>query len=128
MGMFDELRCRYKLPIDGFDGHLFQTKSLDCELDLYEIREDGTLWREAYDVEDRSDPNAVGIMALAGCMTRVNKRFEQRTSYTGKIRFYDYLDSIGEGNGGWTEQVIAGGERERRRMTGNNTSKRRDIQ
>lgn len=84
MGMFDEVLCRYPLPMEIAADELLQTKSLRCQMDLYEIREDGSLWREHYDIEDRRDPNAEGIMSFVGCMTRVNKRFE-REPYTGEV-------------------------------------------
>ena len=88
MGMFDYLQCHYPLPIKGANNLKFQTKDTDAQfLDNYEIREDGTLWHEIYDVEDRSDPNADGIMALVGKMTRINSRWE-RDMMTGEIRFY----------------------------------------
>ena len=61
-----------------------QTKSLGCQLDRYEIRADGTLWREHYDTEDRSDPNGDGLAAFIGCMTRVNLRWEPER-LTGEI-------------------------------------------
>ena len=48
MGMFDEIVCKYHLPLPedtkGFRPYGFQTKDLDNALDCYEIREDGTLW------------------------------------------------------------------------------------
>lgn len=90
MGMFDELRCEYPLPDVEDPGKLvFQTKSLDCLLDNYEIRADGSLWREHYDTEDQSNPNATGIDRLVGIMARVRKHWE-REPYTGEIRFYNY--------------------------------------
>lgn len=88
MGMFDEIKCKYPLPLEGANDLLYQTKDTDAQfMDLYEIREDGTLWHEIYDVEDQSDPNAEGIMKMWGCMTRVNKRWEQ-VMFTGEIVFY----------------------------------------
>jgi hypothetical protein len=43
MGMFDELRCHYPLPVRGANDLLFQTKDTKQQLmDLYEIRDDGT--------------------------------------------------------------------------------------
>ena len=35
---------------------------------MHEIREDGSLWREEYDIEDHSDPNAEGLERFTGCM------------------------------------------------------------
>jgi len=56
-------------------------------MDTYEIREDGTLWHQAYDTENRSDLNAEGIMAICEIMTPVNHRWE-RDTMTGEVRFY----------------------------------------
>lgn len=86
MGMFDEVNYRDKLPVDGWDGHTFQTHSFDDIGDLYEIR-DGMLYLERYDTEDQSDPNAVGFMRLAGCMAKVNRKMRPHP-YTGEVRFY----------------------------------------
>ena len=48
MGMYDDVVCKYPLPLPadtkGYFPESFQTKDFDCALDLYEIREDGTLW------------------------------------------------------------------------------------
>ena len=90
MGMFDNLICKYKLPIDKkLTEEVFQTKDTPTQwLDLYEIREDGTLWHENYDTEDQSDPNAEGIKKFIGCMTKVNKRWEPVEDFLGEIRFY----------------------------------------
>jgi len=77
MGMYDDLRVLYPLP-DGIPNDLeWQTKSLECALDNYEIREDGTLWHELYDTEDHSDPNAEGLLKFAGMWARVNERWVQ---------------------------------------------------
>lgn len=89
MGMFDYVRCLYSLP-DGEDGAAleFQTKDTDAQmLDQYEIRSDGTLWHEAYETEDRSDPNAEGLMKFAGMMTRINQRWEP-VAFHGDLNFY----------------------------------------
>lgn len=112
MGMFDNLRCKYPLPVPGANERTFQTKSTPARmLDLYEIREDGTLWHLDYDIEDRSEASKWleqnpgqelpehlrGLGALAGMMTRVNQRWEQLIGFIGEIRFYEYLDP------GWIE-------------------------
>jgi hypothetical protein len=87
MGLFDDLKCLYPLPIEGANDLNFQTKSLVCYLDNYEIREDGTLWHEDYDTEDRSDPNAEGLRKFWGTITRVNKRW-MPVLMTGEVIFY----------------------------------------
>ena len=87
MGMFDDITVKVPLP-GGSTTTNFQTKSLVQMLDDYEIREDGTLWHEEYDIEDHSDPTKEGIMRLAGIATRVNKRWVQVTDFTGEITFH----------------------------------------
>ena len=90
MGLFDYLRCSYPLPRPGANDLEYQTKDTDAQyMDRYEIRADGTLWHEVYDTEDWSDPKAEGFMALAGCATRVNERWE-RDTMTGGIVFTDH--------------------------------------
>ena len=104
MGMFDEVTCKYPLPVDGANSLLYQTKSLGCEMEYFEIREDGSLWKEHYDIEDRSDQNATGFMRMAGCMTRVNRHWKPARTYTGEIRFYTSLDDSQSGkDSGWLE-------------------------
>lgn len=110
MGMFDEIICRYPLPtkpprfVKSAD-HPYQSKSLECTMDLYEIREDGTLWVEEYDIEDQSErakwkathpgeelPKELAddlLSGLAGCMTRVNKRWVRLSGFSGTVEFYD---------------------------------------
>lgn len=95
MGMYDYVRCMVPLPVDGdHSQRQFQSKSLNCDLDSIEIREDGSLWIERYDTEDHSDPNAEGLMSLVGKMTRVNQEMVP-LDFTGEIRFYDFIATEG---------------------------------
>lgn len=87
MGMYDHLRCLYPLPILGANELSYQTKSLDCALDDYEIGVDGRLRHQEYDIEDHRDPSRSGRLSLAGIMTRVNPRWVDE-SLTGEVRFY----------------------------------------
>ena len=80
MGMFDEII---------YKGKKYQTKSLYRMGELYEIRNDGTLWREVVTYEDRSDPNAKGLLKFAGIATKVHTGWEQ-LKRTGEVRFYWY--------------------------------------
>lgn len=106
MGMFDDIKCKYPLPVAGANALAYQTKDTPEQwCDLYEIREDGTLWHEAYDTEDQSDaakwkaanpghelpPEMKGWKEFCGCMARVNKRWEQVADFTGELRFYTTL-------------------------------------
>lgn len=48
MGMYDDIRCRYPLPVGDLPvwvtpEHNFQTKDLECALWQFEITEDGRL-------------------------------------------------------------------------------------
>ena len=100
MGMYDEIKCEYPLPVKGANKLLYQTKSTEAQMiDMYEIRKDGTLWHQIYDIEDRSDPRVKGLLGLMGCMTRTNKRWEQ-VEITGVINFYK---SIGKKHDKWIE-------------------------
>lgn len=116
MGMFDDLRCKFPLPLPQFEEMLFQSKDTPAQfMDAYEIREDGTLWHESYDVEDQSKkaewvaahpgeapPAELNTMenAFLGCMARVRKRWEQVTDFVGEIRFYNTISPSGSG---WIE-------------------------
>lgn len=119
MGMYDNIKCKYPLPAGGPPnaGELdYQTKDTWSQgLDHYEIREDGTLWIEEYDVKDRSTWGAwqkehpgqeapegmFGLADMAGCMTRINRRWKQDDkTKTGEIRFYT---SLGKQHTGWLE-------------------------
>ncbi len=90
MGMFDNLKCKYTLPTDiDLKDVVFQTKDTPSQFcDMYEIREDGTLWHEEYDIEDHSDPNGEGVMKFIGSITKVNSRWEFVNDFIGEIRFY----------------------------------------
>lgn len=71
MGMFDMLKCEYPLPArTHMQDRTFQTKSLDCCLDRYTIRADGTLSLEKYDGWGETIPRI------------------EPSRYTGEIRFY----------------------------------------
>jgi len=76
MGLYDNITCKYPLPIPGANELEFQTKDTPRQdLDQYEIREDGTLW-----------------LFLCGQW--------RQEDITGEIRFYT---SLGERRQGWLE-------------------------
>ena len=101
MGMFDYLRCEYKLPVKDSNSILFQTKDTPNQfMDEYLIDENGDLYEEEYDIEDRSDKTKGPFGAMLGCMTRVNIR-KVKSDYTGEIRFYGFKDDIN--HKGWIE-------------------------
>lgn len=91
MSMFDDIRCKIKLPHskdwkEEWDNASFQTKSFDGgSMDLFEIREDGSLWRETYDARaEETEDSFFGFV-----IHRDNIRWEP-SLYSGEIRFYDY--------------------------------------
>lgn len=91
MGMYDELVCKARLPREEWQDLIFQTKDTPSQFcDLYEIRGDGMLFHQQYDIEDRSDKNAPegSLSRLVGMMTRVNPRVVPVPEFTGEIRFY----------------------------------------
>ena len=95
MGMFDNLKCHYPLPINkDLKNQSFQTKDTPVQLlDHYEIREDGTLWHENYDIKDMSDhQNTEGFAKAFGCFTKINKHWEFVNNFIGEIRFYTMLE------------------------------------
>lgn len=95
MGMFDNIRCKYPLDTPGANDLQYQTKDTPCQmLDNYEIREDGSLWVEMYELEDHGDPTLTGVARWAGAMTKVNLRWEPTEYYSGIINFYTYTDTI----------------------------------
>jgi len=80
MGMFDYVR---------YNGHQYQTKDTPAQLlDHYEIREDGTLWHTAYDVEWVEDD----AHFLKAYLRHFNEREEFCGDFIGEIRFYRQLD------------------------------------
>jgi len=93
MGMFDSVRCLYPLPLAGANDRTYQTKDTPAQFcDNYEIREDGTLWHQAYDlVEEDWSPK--------------NRRWEPVEDFTGEVRFYDFQRAWNDGDGcdGWIE-------------------------
>jgi len=91
MGMYDDIDVLIPLP-DGYVHTDFQTKSLVCNLDLYQLREDGSLWHEDYDIEDHSDPKAKGMMRVRGMFARVNQRWVPVTDFTGELTFHEFDD------------------------------------
>ena len=94
MGMYDDIVCKYPLPFPedtkGYIPNGFQTKDLDCGLDCYEIREDGTLWlRECEREYTEGDPNGKTFFEKFG-MVKETKVWWTHVKKTTTIRMYDY--------------------------------------
>lgn len=91
MGLFDYLRCKYPLPVQGGSLDGWQTKDTPAQFcDEYEIREDGTLWHHAYDIEDAPE-GSFGFNCT-------NRRWEL-CPHSGPLQFYDFKKN----EKGWVE-------------------------
>ena len=61
MGMFDYIKCEYPLPgasdelQDVLQSEMFQTKSFDCLMDVYNITKEGLLTCRKYELDDNYD-------------------------------------------------------------------------
>lgn len=75
-------------------------------MDRFEIREDGSLWRQAYDARVERFPTAPGSHLLH----RDNERWE-RHSLNGELSFYTGRKVPGDSGAGWLElrATFAGG-------------------
>lgn len=96
MGMFDNIVCKYPLPlpvdIKGYTGtEFFQTKDFNNALDSYEIREDGTLWlrKVEYEYLDGNENGKSIIDKLPVCKEK-KSWWEPITNNTNTIRIYTY--------------------------------------
>lgn len=101
MGMFDDVICKYKLPMPedpkGYSGsERFQTKDLDNCLSLYKIQEDGTIWLETFEsrVID-GDPKGKSIFDRLGRVEKINVAWKQLFD-TDSIEIYDYERGSGD--------------------------------
>ena len=110
MGMFDDIVCKYPLPFPedtkGYIAESFQTKDLDCGLDSYEIREDGTLWlRECERAHIDGDPNGKTFSEKFGII-KETKVWWTHVKTTRTIRMYDYQNNDGGVYDYWVEFEI----------------------
>ena len=92
--MYDNIVCKYPLPLPedtkGYILESFQTKDLDCGLDCYEIRDDGTLWlRECEREHIDGDPNGKTFSEKFGIIKEI-KHWWTHVKTTTTIRMYDY--------------------------------------
>lgn len=93
MGMFDNII---------YKGLEYQTKDTPSQcIDLYELRDDGTLWYENYDADWIEGESKFG-----GILQKNNKRWEP-CDHTGIIKFYR---NIGKGEWEEFEATVADGK------------------
>ncbi|HQF36479.1 MAG TPA: hypothetical protein PLL26_02450 [Candidatus Dojkabacteria bacterium] len=93
MGVFDNLRCLYPLPTErDLKKEIFQTKTTPYQsLALYEIREDGTLWCENFEII--KNPDHTDGTKLSERYLRINNKWEFVDDFIGEIRFYTVCNS-----------------------------------
>lgn len=98
MGMFDTIKCEYKLPVpanlDWIDFNLiqdkeFQTKDMDCVLNEYTITQDGRLMLKKAEYKWVDDDNSF----LKGYLDEVSSVLED-TNFHGQLNFYcfEYIE------------------------------------
>ncbi len=111
MGMYDDIKCEYPLPDKQVQNKVFQTKSLQCNLDSYTITKEGRLiWhkyryetvpeeeRPYYGKPEWNDP----LLQLAGS-TKSILVGDIDVLHHGIIGFYTFIaDGVGEK---WFEYV-----------------------
>lgn len=100
MGMFDTIQCKYKLPLpENPNGYIpftsYQTKDLDQALDVYELREDGTLWRQNLVGEWKlGDPKGKSISDRLGHFETHHIDWQQ-TTINHSINLFGYEQTDG---------------------------------
>jgi hypothetical protein len=88
MGMFDYVRIKWPLPWPEVQDSVWQSKDTPAQyLDNYEVREDGTLWHEAYDLRHEYTDDA----PLGYWQHRDNIRREQ-VRLDGEIECHEFIE------------------------------------
>ena len=100
MGMFDEVRLKIKIPWPEVQDSLWQSKDTPRQyLDTYEIREDGSLWREEYDErceDDKDSPYGIAIY-------HDNKRWVPEP-WDGELEVHEFVQHEGRSSG-WSYSI-----------------------
>ena len=88
MSLYDNVSIEFDLPDELKEIAEWQTKDFDHPfLNKYVITKTGRLLKEKVHYEDRSDPNATGIMALVGALSAVHDGWEDM-NYHGMLNFH----------------------------------------
>lgn len=88
MSLFDFLQCDMPLPARPEVQHLlFQTRTFGNGMEYFRIDENGSLYIEQYDIEDRSDPNDDVLTVLANTLIKTNLR-EAPLTFCGLLEFH----------------------------------------
>lgn len=84
MGMFDELKCEYPLPLPCPES-VFQTKDLGRFLDWYYITKDGKLEYQDYEFQETPEEKRDELGLPIGKKVPTERVAQ---NYTGSINFY----------------------------------------
>ena len=95
MGMFDDIVCKYPLPLPedpkGYCNNKYQTKDFDNAMDLYEIREDGTLWLRCAEYEYiDGDPNAKSLIGKLSICKEIKVWWQRIYPISNTVKLYAY--------------------------------------
>ena len=101
MGLYDNVRCRYRLPDPEAQDLEFQTKSIPAPyLNNYEITEDGRLLLQAYDERWEDAPDSPS----GSVMHQDNVRWEP-VNFRGELEIHTIEDDP-EGNMRWYSYLL----------------------
>ena len=99
MGLFDSIKCKYPLPRPqdpmelvniNFNDLDYQTKDLDETMSEFELREDGTIWKEEHKYKFiAGDPNGKSFSDKMGHMESEGSWWTQ--VFPDVIIFYDSI-------------------------------------
>ena len=108
MGMFDDVVCKYPLPLPedpkGYCNDKYQTKDFDNAMDLYEIREDGTLWLRCAEYEyTDGNPNAKSLIEKLPTRKEIKVWWQQIFPITDTVRLYAYDSDTNDTYDYWIE-------------------------
>jgi hypothetical protein len=98
--MFDDIRCKYPLPDPEAQDFAFQTKDLDCNLDMYTITEDGRLLVDRHLLDENLDHDKNKPFAAGNHPFRRTDLGQEEVLHHGDITFY-----ASGPNGGWMEYI-----------------------
>ena len=109
--MFDDIAISDPLPFNdemkelGLDknNRTWQTKDLDCAMNLYYIQ-GGQLFEQEYKVVkwEQGDPNGESVMDKIGSLIRTDP-YLKKLDFHGEINFYDYIGDVADKWDCWVE-------------------------
>lgn len=83
MGLFDNLRCHYPLPVVGANARYYQTKDTPCQrMNEYEITEEGLLRHREWDADTGPGDKWIWHPDFVG-----EVRFDDKEDGGGRIKF-----------------------------------------